>query len=254
MHGRAFTFAKMAQACRLRHTYLSTVLKGEGHLSADQVYDAAQFLELKDDEYRFVGLLHEYERSVSTGRRKHLEREIEAARQIGLRTDTYVDAPPLTNTEASTTVAFYLNPNAPLVHMFFTVKRYRSDPEKVRRILGLDSYSFAEAIKCCEQAGLIRVTGKNIEMLQDSIHLSASSPLFSAYRSALRHKSTEFMHTHGKSRHYSFVALYSASEETRSRIQSRFLEFVNWVQTLTQGTEPTNIYQIGFDLLRWSDD
>jgi hypothetical protein len=230
------------------------VLKGEGHLNADQVFDAAQFLELSDDEYRFVSLLHEYERAVSAPRRKRLEGEIEAARLLGLKTDDYVDASPLASTATPATVALYLNPNAPLVHMFFTVKRFRADPEKVRRTLGLDPSAFADAVQCCERAGLIRSAGKRIEMLRDNIHLPASSPLFTAYRSALRHKGAEFIHTHGKSRHYSFVALYSASEETRSRVQSRFLEFVSWVQTLTQGTEAAHVYQLSFDLLRWSEE
>lgn len=252
-HGNSFTFAKMAKACKLQSTYLSTVLKGDHHLNSDQVFAAARFLELSDDEYHFLCFLHEYERSSHQQRRKYLAQKIQESRHIGLKTDNFLD-----NTKKDTNSNFakydlYLNPNAPLVHMFLTVKRYRSNPELVRKSLGLDSQSFEEALKCCEKAGLISLNKGEIKLVVDSIHLAASSPFFPIYRSHLRQKANNFMMTRSNARHYSFVALYSASEETRSHIQNKFLEFLGWVQSITQNTEPVHVYQIGFDLICWSD-
>jgi hypothetical protein len=253
-HGRRYTFANLAKACRLQHTYLSTVLKGNGHLNADQVYDAAQYLGLADDEYRFLSLVHEYERSTSAGRRRRLAQEIETARQQGLRTDPYVEAKPLPELEAPAVVDFYLDPNAALVHMFMTVQRFRGEPERARRALGLDPAVFAEALRKAERVGLLRRQGARVALLQDTIHLPAASPLYQLYRTSLRQKALEFMQTRSANRHYSFGVLYSASEATRAKIHARFLEFVDWAQQLTQGEPPTDVYQLNFELLRWSED
>jgi hypothetical protein len=251
--GRTFTFARMAEACRLRHTYLSTVLKGEGDLSSDQVFDAAQFLGLADDEYEYLRLIHEHERSVSKPRRRQLAAAIERARAQGLKTEAYVDASPLPSAATPATLEFYLDPNAQFLHMFLTVKRFLDDPDKARRMLGLDLATYAEAMQRCERAGLIRVNGRKVEILKDSVHLPANSPLYPPYRATMRQKAVDFMQTRGADRHYSFSVLYSASDDTRRKIQSRFLEFVDWAQQVTQGTEPTDVYQMNFDLLRWSE-
>lgn len=253
-HGNAYTFAKMAKACKIQNTYLSTVLKGEHHLNSDQLYAAAMYLGFSDEEYRFLNLLHEHERSTLPQRKKYLEQEIKRERQQGLKTESYIKGTHSSADKPLLNYQLYLNAHAPLVHMFLTIKRFRSKPELVRQMLGLDSSTFEEALQSCANAGLIKISKSGLEILIDSIHLPASSPLFPVYRSHLRQKADEFMLSRDKSKYYSFVALYSASEDTRSIIHSRFLDFLNWVQTITQKTEPTQVYQMAFDLLCWSEE
>jgi len=249
--GRAFTFEKLARACRLQRTYLSAVLGGKGHLSSDQVYLACGFLELALDERRFTSLLHEHERSEVKERRVSLAREIEELRQRALATDTYVAAKPLAGGPNEALVDFYLDVNAQLVHMFLTVKRHRQDSERIQVALGLEPSIFREALAKIERAGLIKSKGKEIELLRDDFHLPATSSLYPNYRMQMRLKALEHMQTRPRDDHYSFSVLYSADEASRNQIRARFLELVDWAQSLTQQEESAHVYQLNFDLLKW---
>jgi hypothetical protein len=253
-HGRAFTFTKMAAACRLQRPYLSSVLGGSGHLSSDQVFEAAGFLQLDDDEYRYLSTLHELERSTSQARRRRLQRELQDLRDKGMRGDSVVEAPALAAAVDAAQTEFYLDLNAQLLHMFLTVKRYRNDPERARRALALGLDAFQAALAKIERAGLARVSGKRVEILRDAFHLPSTSPLYPAYRTMMRLKALDVMQSQSTDRHFSFSVLYSADAGSRPKIQSRFLELVDWAQKLTQTDAPTDVFQMNFDLVQLSGD
>lgn len=249
--GCVFTFEKMAGACKLQRTYLSAVLAGKGHLNSDQVYLACGFLELKDDEYRYVSLLHERERSIVKSRRAVLGREIDELRQQALQTDAYVTSKPIVAPNNEVLMDFYLDLNAQLTHMFLTIKHFRRDPERIRNALNLDTMVFREVMAKIERAGLIKTTGKTIEVMRDDFHLPAAHSLYPNYRMQMRLKALEHMQTRPKDDHYSFSVVYSANETSRNQIRARFMELIDWAQTLTQNEDPAHVYQINFDLLRW---
>lgn len=249
--GRAFTFEKLAQACRLQRTYLSAVLAGKGHLNSDQVYLASGFLELSDTEYRYVSLLHERERSVVKTRRAALDREVETLRQQALQTDAYVTSKPIVEPNDEALMTFYLDLNAQLAHMFLTVKQFRSDPERIRKALNLDTAIFREVMGKIERAGLIKTHGKTVEVIRDNFHLPAAHSLYPNYRMQMRLKALEHMQTRPKDDQYSFSVLYSANETSRNQIRAKFLELIDWAQNLTQNEELAHVYQMNFDLLKW---
>ena len=101
------------------------------------------------------------------------------------------------------------------------------------------------------RAGLIKTTGKTIEVLRDNFHLPAAHSLYPNYRMQMRLKALDHMQTRPKDEHYSFSVVYSANETSRNQIRARFLEPIDWAQTLTQNEESAHVYQINFDLLRW---
>jgi hypothetical protein len=251
-YGRLFTFEKMAKACRLQRTYLSTVMSGTGHLNSDQLFAACDFLQLRDDEYEFVSLLHEWERSQFPDRRKRLSKEIALRRQTGLKTDGFIGNTVATKeTTPKHLDAFYLNILAQLVHMFLTIPRYAKEPESIRRALGLEKDSFRIALNTVEQAGLISISGKEIKILQSAIHLPASSHLYPNYRMQMRLKALDAMQSRSAENHYSFSVLFSASEKTRRHIHARFLDFISWCQKVSSEDVEENVFQMNFDLLKW---
>jgi hypothetical protein len=70
----------------------------------------------------------------------------------------------------------------------------------------------------------------------------------------MRLKALDLMEKISKNRQYSFSVLYSSGEESRRKIQTRFLEFIDWVQKETQAEAPAHVYQLNFDLLKWTID
>lgn len=252
--GKLFTFEKMAAACRLQRTYLSTVLKGNGHLNSDQVFAACEFLGMNADEYRFISLLHEHDRSIFPNRKIKLESEIAAIRSDALQASNYVSAKPIAVQENPAMVDFYLDLTAQLIHMFLTVKRYRDDPEKIKKVLGIDEIIYKNSFITIERAGLIRRSGKKIEMVVDEFHLPKSSTLYPNYRMQMRLKAIELMQRRSSDQHYSFSVIFSADEELRRKFQARFLELVDWAQKHSSQSSQDEVYQMNFDLLKWSSN
>jgi hypothetical protein len=250
--GRLFTFEKMAKACRLQRTYLSTVINGAGHLNGDQLFAACEFLQLSTDESDFANLLLEWERSQSEKRKKRLKIQIAAMRRHGLNTDNYIPgAKPSADSRGALLDDFYLDLQAQMVHMFLTVPRYSKDHETIRRALGLEKDSFHMALNKIEQAGLISLSGKEVKVLQSSIHLPASSRLYPSYRMQMRLKALELMQNRSPDNHYSFSVLFSADEDARRRMHTRFLEYINWCQKISENETPEQVYQMNFDLVKW---
>jgi len=249
--GHEFTFDKMAKACRLQSTYLSAVLGGKGHLNSDQLYTACEFLGMREPEYLFTNLLHELERSVFPSRRIKLQREIAALRSKEQATEVFIKDTPVHEVDTPGLMAFYLDFNAQLVHMFLTLEHFKKDPERIRVALGLDPCVFKKALTHIEKAGLARFSGKAIEVLKDDFHLPSTSPLYPTYRTQMRLRALEFMQSRSRENHYSFSVLFSTDDAVRRRIHARFMEFIDWAQKQTQEGEQTSVCQMNFDLLRW---
>ena len=249
IYGRDYTFEKMARACRLQRTYLSSVLAGNGHLNSDQVYMACQFLGFDDNEYHYVSLLHEFDKSVFPKRKKHLQTEIDRLRKKSLRTEAHINSP-VSSVEGMND--FYLDFNAQLIHMFLTVSKYRENTNLLMQKLGLHKSRFLKSLRTVETAGLISVKDGAITVLKDNFHLPSESSYYPSYRSQMRLHALEQMQRQYEEDQYSFSVLFSSNDEIRKRIQGDFLKFLDRAQKLSQGSETEEVYQINFDLLKWS--
>ncbi len=255
--GRACTFAKMAAACKLQRPYLSSVLQGHGHLSADQLYLACDFLGFTDTESELISLLYELERSGCAKRRRALERKIKAHEQAALTTGQHLAAKPLA-TDTSALQEFYLDLEAQLVHMFLAVPKFRNEPVHMQQALQLDGERLQQQLLKLERAGIIRLVGtgpvahRQVEVLVEALHLPAESPLFPIYRMQMRLKALERMQTRPQDQPYSFSVLFAAGDETKRKIQARFLEFIAWAEDLAISAPSSQVYQLNFDLLQWS--
>lgn len=253
-HAKHFTFINLAKACRVQRTYVSAVINGRAHLSSDQLFDACCFLEMSDDETQYAILVMELERSSSQQRRKKLKYDIEQIRSRNMKSTQYVAMTSSAPQTSSDSIEFYLDVNAQLIHMFLTIPRFRTDPLNLRKMFNLDAATFELLLKKIANAGLIRVSQRKIEILKDDFYLPPSSNLYPAFRSNMRLKALELFQTQPLKPHYSFSAFYSADSKTLPTVQARFFEFLNWAKDYTQDTKPSDVYQMNFDLLRWSPD
>ncbi|MCX6118453.1 MAG: DUF4423 domain-containing protein [Proteobacteria bacterium] len=252
IQGTNISFSSLAKIMKVQHTYLSTVLAGNGHLNADQVFAACQYLNLSLAESEFLQGLHEFNRSVFAARRTHLKAKLDDIIAQNLTTRSHVGSPEIKVEPSSAMTEFYLDPNAIFVHMFLTVEHYRRHPDKIRDILRLSKSGLETALRKCEQARLIARSVDGIEVLTDDIHLGATSSLLHSFQMALRMKSMEFLTRPLEPQDYSLSVLYSASIESQIEIKEKFLQFLKWVQTRTQSEPPNAVFQMNFDLLKWS--
>jgi len=250
--GRSVSFAALARLMRVQHTYLSTVLSGHGHLNSDQVFIASRYLSLSEKESQYLSLLHEHDRSIFPDRKLELKAKMQQLSSENLTTDAQVPSPVIGEKNSDAVTAFYLDVNAIFLHMFLTIDAYRRQPEKNRSQLHMTKASFESALVKCEKANLIARNAQGIQVLREDMHLPPTSPLFPAFRMAMRLKTLELLQNGQNTNDYTLTVLYSAKSETQTEIREKFLELLKWIQRRTQADHPEAVFQLNFDLLNWS--
>lgn len=249
---KTFTFQNMAKACRVQKTYLSRVFNGQAHLSDDQLYLASEYLGFSEDERQYLSLLHQYERSCVQPKRRALQRRIEGVRKRHLMTDAHLKAA-VPTVETQDFAAYYLDPNMQLVHMYLTVPRYGKDVAAIRTQLGLPEAEVTRILTKLQQLSLVVFVDGRYELAATNLHLPSDSPVYKPYRTLLRMKAMERLGTlTAEEQPYNFSVVFSANEDVRRRVQSRFLAFLKDVEAEVKDAEATDVYYMSFDLFPWS--
>lgn len=250
--GKTFNFQNMANACRVQKTYLSRVFNGDAHLNDDQLYLACEYLGFNEDETNYVSLLHQFERSVVVKKKDRLKKQILRIRANKLATENHLRAKP-TQAESELMARYYLDPNLQLVHMFLGIARYRKQPDLIRDQLKISEEDFQSTLSTLQQMDLVSLENGSYQVKNEHLHLSQQSPIFSAYRKLLRLKAMERIDQLTSSDSYTFSVFFTASEDTKTMLQKKMLALLEQAeQEVREISEPEHVYQMNFDLLRWS--
>src|SRR6186997_1459996 len=89
----SFTFQEMAKSCRVQKPYLSRVLNRDGHLNADQLFLAADYLGLNAEEKTYLFLVFDHQRSDLGQRREQIEAKLRKFRARAKTTAKYLPIP-----------------------------------------------------------------------------------------------------------------------------------------------------------------
>lgn len=251
--GKIYTYQAMAKACRVQKTYLSRVFKGDAHLNDDQLYLAVDFLGLSSEERHYLTLLHQYERSGLAPRKRNLQPQIEAVRKRNLVVANQLAIEQM-SPETSDYADYFVNPTMQLVHAFLMVPKYAKDLGKLRASLGITQADLAKILTRLSQLGFIRSQQGTYEVVKDRFHLAPDSPIYQAYRKLLRLKALERMDQMPPEENYGISVLFTATQEVRKAVQQRFLAFLKEVQEDVKPAESAEVFQMNFDLFRWSVD
>jgi hypothetical protein len=247
-----FTHEKMASACRVQKTYLSKVLNHAGDLSSDQLYRAAKWLGLSDDEKRYLFYIYEYQKSEVIERKKELRESIERLKKKHSKTEHHIEGTTVTTKKTPTDLQdYYLNPDIQLVHIFLTIQKYCNDPSLIAKRIGISVNHLEKTLNTLERLGLILKKNGAVSVTQQDLHLSKTSGLYEPYRKLIRLKTLEKIQKGNDGKEYTFSVFFSADPKTREQIQERFFEFLKFTQKLVKSSKTTEVYQMNFDLLDW---
>jgi hypothetical protein len=254
----SLTFERLATACGMQKTYLSRALnRDDVHFSSDQLFLACEFLKLREEERTFLELLHRHSRTSVARLRQDLERKISEMRKNHVRTETYVTVESvLTSKTQSFINEYYLDPNMQLIHLFLTIERYAKSPELIQKQLGLDSQRFSHLLAKLVDFGLIaeetRRSGHRYRVMNSSLHLPVDSPINRPYQALMRLQSSARASAASPDQSYSYSVFFSTDPETRKEIQIKFMEWLESIRKQVQRSEPSDVYQLCFDLVDWS--
>jgi hypothetical protein len=251
--GKSFTSAKLAEKLRMQRTNLSSILNGRAHFSQDQLFLAMEFLNMSSDEREFIELIYQHATSEVKKRKQLYAERIEIFRAEKLRAKNFVGAKHTTSSNHSDLQELFLNIDAQLIHVFLTLPKYKSDPARIRSTLNLSEDSFKSALGTLEKIGLIKINGSEIQVLADDFHLSNDSPILPYYKMLTRQKALQLIQSDHTNQQFGFSAFFSADEKTKQVIHGQFLKFIEFCREESLKSKSEDVYQINFDLLKWSN-
>lgn len=248
--GQRWTLSGLADQAGLQASYLTNVIKGRAHFSADQLRAIADAMKLSQVESEYLLLLLEWERSSYPPRKKDLSKCIEEIRRKNLSSIRYVTTKesPLSEKQQET---YYLDPNVELLHMYLGVPRLSQEIKEISKSLAVTEEFIRETLKFLESTGLVEVRKGRWVKNPVKQHLPEDSPICRPHQSLVRFKSLDHIQKIPKEKKYSFMATVTMDEEARLKIQAAYLSFLKEAQNIVEKSEPEGIYQIQFDMFPW---
>jgi hypothetical protein len=242
----------LADACRIQKTYLSRVMNRDGHFSSDQLHLACQYLGLHQKERKYISLLHEADRSVVLERKEALLRDARKLQSKALNVESYLSAESLER-NALQSSRYYLDPTMQLIHLFLTIPRFAKNPRLIEEKLDIARPELEDRLAKLAALKIITWDGAKCVVLKGLLHLSPDSEVYPFYRILVRTKALEKLQKTVSKKDYSYSLWFSADEATRKTVQAKFLEFLIAIEPVIKAAPETDVYQLNFDLLSWSD-
>lgn len=246
-----YRYADLAKSLRIQPTYLSRVSQKDAHLSSDQLYLFSGTAGLSEKELDFLNLSLEYLRASLPERRQSLYKRMQKLQKARLDPKDILQA----QTEAGETTRlqeYFLEPLAPLIHVFLSVPRYKKNPDKIRRALGISIHRFSAILQHLERLGMIGLNKRGTyQLLRDHLHLERGSILHENYQLMSRAASSEHCKKIDKDNKFQFTVTFGADERTSLKIREEFNKFLKLAEELCRNTSSEGVYQMNFDLFRW---
>lgn len=246
------SMAQLARAAGMQPSYLTNVTQGRAHLSADQLCALSEELRLDADEAEFLQILLEWERATHPKRKAHLGERVAQLREKHLRAEKYLSAPVIALSQENLE-RYYLDPHIELLHLYLMTRSCPHDAKKIAASWRISEKQVGEMLLFLERLKLIEKKGSWWSVKEVHQHLPRESPLCRPQQFLKKLRGIDALQRLPENRAYSFAASVTMTEETRRKIQARFLEFLKECEALVKKSEPERLFQIQFDLFPWAE-
>ena len=249
---KSASYQRLAEATGIQATYVSNVLAGRAHFSADQLFLIARFLNLPAEEGRYLLLLLDHERCQVAARKAELRKEIETWHAESRKTKKHLQAAPAEISDLAA-AEYYLDPLVVIVHVALRLSRFAKNPTSLASEFGVTTEHLSRTLQILERLGYVKAKGASgYEVLVSHRHLPNDSPVCLPHQAQMRVKTVEHMYRTPASRRHHVSVTFSSDEETKNEVHRRFLRFLQEAEGLVRKAKDEQVYQLNFDLFPWS--
>lgn len=247
------TFTRIAESAGVQKTYFSKMLKDElTHLNSDQLYLTCQRLQMQEEEIEYVQLLLERDRTQVKARKMNIQQRIDSIRKARNLSDKYIKTKHKQTPEVGNRfLEYFLDPMAQLIFVYFTIKAYRNSPRDLITKLEIEEKKFTEILNLLNELELISVRDGRVIVNEQTTFLPSDSKFGQLYTMQMRDLSYQQLKKSDPSNRYSLSLLFSADEGMLKRLRERFLAWLEELQQEIAAAEPTDVFQLNFDLVPW---
>ena len=244
------SFQDIAENVRMPKSYISKVMNGKADFNPDQLYLVCKYLCLDTITHSYLELLLDYSRCSLQIRKHELIRNIQDFQEQHLTTENHINADenPLSTQDL---MIYYLDPMHQVVHVSLDLPHIGRDYLKLIDLLGLEESRLREIVTNLESMRLISLHNGKVSLVQKSIHLPKTSPIYRPWLSQLKLLSLERLDKTPVDDKYSFSVLFSASDDVRKSIKSKFLDFLSSIEKEVKDSDPQHSLQMSFELFKW---
>jgi len=248
------SFSELADAIQVQKAYITRVLKKDGHLNTDQLYLTCEYFSFNPEETKYMGLLLEFNRSILPARRKELQRQISDIQAIHRDTRKHLKAQIISPLNLDEYNRYYLDPLAPLVHTFLSIPTFAKSIKAIAAKLNISEKRIKTTIQTLESLKIIKwnSVGGSYQVLRDHMQLAGDSPLNLPYQVFQRTNALHKIQTQSLEDRFVFSVAFSADEKGKTEIHEEFLKFLKKAETVVRDSQPSDIYQMNFDLFGWN--
>lgn len=231
-----------AEFAGCHRTYLSQVLSGAAHLTADHVFGLSQGFQLTELEQAFFHKLLEHERASSRAYKKKLQKDIDQLKEKVQKVENRVH---LEKSKKQIPIEYYKHWSISAIHILATCPNYQSISDLVSR-LPLKESRIRESIGILEQLGYVAmVRGEKI--------ISLEVDVFSAKGSIQEHLHAKNwrlfqMQNSGDSSLIKYTALFGLSKKDGNRIQSLILDCIKDARAIATSSREEEAYSLTIDM------
>ncbi len=248
---KSATLQNLAEHCRIQKTYLSKVLNHSGNLNADQIYLACEYLNFNDQQNMYTTLLQQLDSCTVDKRKQKILEKINKIQKEQNASESHLSIK-TEKINMDSLYEYYSDPYHQIIHMLFTIDKYKKEPTEIKNILNLKFEKIQHYIDRLIYMNIIKIEAGHIKVLQDNLHLPSSSPLMKSYRSLTRLQALEKINTLDDENAYTFTVVFSTDKAIKEKIHQKFLEFLKETQRLVSKSKEEELYQMNFDLIKWT--
>lgn len=245
-------FAALAKHMRIQKSYFSKVLHAKAHLNSDQLFLAAQALRFDEEAAHYLQLLLEFDRTALQVRRDLIRQKIDGIRAQKLELKAQISAPSI-EAEQQKMRLYHLDPIHQLVHMALTIPKYSANTRLLETLFSLNRERVKQILGQLEQMNLIHQTNNHsATAAMQSMHFPRDSEGYKAWAQLLRTLGQARSQWVEKNQSYQFSVVFSGQAELQEEIRFHFVEFLKTIEIKVKTSKPAELYQMNFDLLRWT--
>jgi len=252
--GKRTTLKSAARALRLQYTYLSRVLNSpDMHLGEDPVFSFCEWLGFLPEESSYVMHLRALATTSQPNRRAQLTKQLNAVRQAKrvqaelqeFKTSRYFED-----------ATYLFNPFSVLVHVALGIERYCKDPRLLGKLLGLSEEEIGAIIRNLIKLDFVEAEDpfQPQSVRNGAFHYGADHPFMRVHQQLLRSLCGTVLFRVPDERKKCFMRTFSTDAATFEKIRSQFQVFLTEVDhLLSEAKAETGVYQMNFELFRWSN-
>ena len=205
--------SSLARAIGCQSAYLSSVLRGAGHLTPEQGEAINQYFSHSDDESEYFLLLLQWQRSGTELLKKRLMRRMIEIKQRRFNLKNRLNAKNVLDSEKQS--IYFSEWYYAAVHALLTIPKYRTR-SAVAQYLKLEPALVNRAIGFLIECGLVLEKWGVLEIGSARMHLGSESPMITKHHLNWRLQAMQSLSTRSEDDvHYSSVVTFSAKDADR---------------------------------------